>query len=161
MRGSKKILLALPLLALGLLAFFLLPRSADQRRFADLPLDDQYYSVILSETPAQIKQGLSYRESIGADGMLFLFERETQPVFWMYEMRFPLDFIWIRNNEVVDIQQNVQPPRPETPDSQIARVQPNQPVTAVLEVPAGFIEKKSIKIGTRVGQLTKSRFGVW
>ena len=30
--------------------------------------------------------------------------------FWMLDMHFPLDFIWIKENTVVDITENVRPP---------------------------------------------------
>ena len=47
-------------------------------------------------------QGLSGRESLAADaGMLFVFEAERRPGFWMREMQFPLDFIWISAEGVV------------------------------------------------------------
>jgi uncharacterized membrane protein (UPF0127 family) len=131
------------------------------RSFAQLPLGEKQYEVVLAQSSEEITLGLSYRKNIGADGMLFLFPERRIPTFWMFEMRFPLDFIWIDENTVVSLNQNVPSPGLNAPRASIAQVRPTQPVTAVLEVPAGFIERESIKIGTQVGQVTEIRSKVW
>lgn len=132
-----------------------------KRSFAKISLDEKNYEVVLSQTNDEITLGLSYREEIGADGMLFLFPERRIPTFWMLEMRFPLDFIWIDGDTVVSLHQNVPHPMDTTARQDIAQVRPTQPVTAVLEVPAGFIERESIRIGTQVGQVTEIRSKVW
>ncbi len=87
-----------------------------------------------------------YRKSLPQDkGMLFVFEKEKIHPFWMKNMRFPLDIIWLdANKKIVDIYQNAQPCK-ETCDSII----PKSAATFVLEVNAGFVEKNKIKVGDR------------
>ena len=50
----------------------------------------------LADTPEKRFQGLSGREILEeGTGMLFVFQEERQHTFWMKDMRFPLDMIWI------------------------------------------------------------------
>ena len=39
--------------------------------------------------------------------MLFRFSQAEKYSFWMKDMRFPLDIIWIKNREVVHIEKNI------------------------------------------------------
>ncbi len=94
--------------------------------------------VELVNQPDSITQGLSGRTSIGSDGMLFVFNTHAYtPTFWMKDMLFGLDLVWINENKIVDISANVVPPAPGTPDQLLRTYRPNQPADLVLEVPAG------------------------
>ena len=52
-----------------------------------------------------------FRETLPENqGMLFVFESEGKYGFWMRNMNFPIDIIWIdKNNKVVDIAKNAEP----------------------------------------------------
>ena len=93
------------------------------------------------------QRGLMFRESLGENqGMLFIFEDEDWHNFWMKNMNFSLDIIWIdTKQEIVDIKENVQPCR-ETCDS----IAPAKKSKYALEVNSGFVKKNDIKIGDRV-----------
>lgn len=98
--------------------------------------------------------GLSARESLDADhGMLFVFPKPQSLTFWMKGMRFPLDFIWIRNNVVVDISPHIQPPH-NVFDFSIVR--PKELANMALEVNAGTVKRLGIKIGDPV-EITKNQ----
>jgi hypothetical protein len=77
--------------------------------------------------------------------MLFLFEKPGTYRFWMKGMRFPIDIVWIRDDEVVGIEHNVPLPAaiPQT-------YTPPVPVAVVLELPAGDAARRGIEIGSRV-----------
>lgn len=97
-----------------------------------------------AQTPAQWEKGLSGRDSLqGVDGMIFYFPAYHVPVFWMKDMHFPLDMIWIKDNVVVDITSNV--PTPE--EGKLPTYSPKQPVDTVLEVNAGWAQSHSLKPG--------------
>ena len=106
----------------------------------------------LAQTPEERAQGLSERDSLAAGaGMLFVFETERQPSFWMRGMRFPLDFLWISAGlRVVDRTEDVPPPDPETPDADLPRYVPDAAVLYVLEVNAGVIREAGVEIGDTV-----------
>lgn len=106
--------------------------------------------VRLAQTAEEKKQGLSNAEKLDEnEGMLFLFPIKQRPVFWMKEMNFPLDFIWIADDRVVDLTVNLLPAPKDSPINQIPSCQPKRPIDSVLEVNAGFVEKNKIKINDR------------
>lgn len=65
----------------------------------------------LADTTAKMEQGLSDRMHMAKnEAMLFAFSKETLQCFWMKDMKFSLDFVWLNENkEVVDITRNVSP----------------------------------------------------
>jgi uncharacterized membrane protein (UPF0127 family) len=108
-------------------------------------------NIEIADTKEKRTQGLSGRQSLPANaGMLFLMEMESKPTFWMKGMLIPLDFIWILDNKVVDVLQNVPPPEPDQQDSTLPRYSPVTQVNRVLEVNAGFIAKNGIKVGDTI-----------
>lgn len=96
------------------------------------------------------RQGLSDRDEIGADGMLFVFPSLGQTSFWMKDMKFDLDMIWIAQGKVVDIDQNVPKPAEGASLSELPSYSPSQPVDMILELPAGKVADWQIEIGDRI-----------
>lgn len=117
---------------------------------ASLTIGQTLFRVEVARTSKQITQGLSDRETIGADGMLFVLPQRNIPSFWMFHMKFPLDFVWIDGDKVVDLTEHVQTPASGTLDSALPTYSPKSPVTKVLELPDGTIEKYVIQIGNLV-----------
>lgn len=102
-------------------------------------------SVEIAKDTLDIMRGLSGRTSLGSDeGMLFTFFKAKRYRFWMPDMHFPIDIIWIRDDKVVDISENVSnkfnPIRPKF-------YRPSRDANYVLEVNAGFSKKNGIRIG--------------
>lgn len=105
--------------------------------------------VELADTPQKRERGLSGRNSLAPNtGMLFTFPKAEKQTFWMKDMRFALDFIWIHDHQVVGINENVLPP--SQTNSRPVIVPSNVPIDMVLEVPAGFVGEHGIKNGDRV-----------
>jgi len=101
--------------------------------------------VEVANNDASRQKGLSSRTSLDAQsGMLFIFDKPEIPTFWMPNMNFPIDIIWINDNKVIDISPNVS----NNFDPKNPRLySPSQPAKYVLETNAGFSEKENIKIG--------------
>lgn len=113
----------------------------------ELTINNIELTVEIAEKPEDKATGLSGRERLGEDhGMLFVFTRPDIYSFWMKDMKFPIDIIWIGDGkQIVDIHESVSP---ETyPES----FRPKAPAQYVLEVEAGFIEEHGIKEGAVVG----------
>jgi uncharacterized membrane protein (UPF0127 family) len=110
------------------------------------------YSVDLAVLPEERTQGLSGREHMTRDtGMLFVFEEERQLHFWMKEMRFPLDIIWIDAQcRLLEVAVNVPTPQPDASNEEIPRVQSPSPARYVLEVNAGETERNGLAPGDLV-----------
>jgi uncharacterized membrane protein (UPF0127 family) len=101
--------------------------------------------VELAQTTEQLKSGLSNRKFLGENhGMLFVFENAGKHSFWMKDMNFPVDIIWIdSDNKVIDITKDAQPCGLD--ECEIYRAP--SAVKYVLELPAGFSQKHSIETG--------------
>ncbi len=97
--------------------------------------------IVISE--AARSRGLSGRPALGLhEGMLFIFPHDTKPGFWMKEMNFSLDMLWIAaDGSVIDISSNI------PPDSFPELFYPPTPIRYVLELPAGSAEQWQIKPG--------------
>lgn len=103
--------------------------------------------VDIADSDSEREQGLMFRDGLDEDqGMLFIFEKEDIYCFWMKNMNFPLDIIWInKGNKIVDIKKNV----PCSQDN-LEVLAPNDRALYVLELNAGFADKNNIEIGDRV-----------
>jgi len=62
----------------------------------------------------------------------------------MKDMNYPIDIIWIRDNQVVGFVESA--PMPVL-GQELPRYQPDEPINYVLEVPAGFVARYGIKAG--------------
>jgi uncharacterized protein len=112
----------------------------------EVQIQDQYLNVWVSENEKERNMGLSYRDSINRDeGMLFLFQEEIVPLFWMKNMNFPIDIIWINSQkEVVEITEKIHPETyPQT-------FSPSIPIKYVIEVNAGWCSENEIKKGDKL-----------
>ena len=100
--------------------------------------------VEIADSPGERGQGLSGRTALPNDrGMLFIFDELGLYPFWMRDMKFPLDIIWLDSDyNVVDMVRNAEPS--SYPDS----FTPEKPARYVLETNAGWVDKNNIKIGT-------------
>lgn len=107
--------------------------------------------VEIANTPALRKQGLSGRSNLDSnEGLLFTFPQKAQPPFWMKDMNFPIDIIWISDNKIAQIHKSVPAPDPNTPESQLQLYTPNDPINYVLEAVAGFAEQNNISPGDTI-----------
>jgi len=115
---------------------------------ASVKINDVKIKAEVVKTQAEIQKGLSGRASLAQDkGMLFVYDEPGRYAFWMKGVKFPLDFIWIRDDKVVDLDLNV----PIVKNGQKpTEYMPLNEVNYVLEVNAGFVEKHGIKQGDTV-----------
>jgi len=107
---------------------------------------DTRVSVSVADTSEEQIQGLSNVKFLPNDsGMLFVYEEPGNQHFWMKDMNFPIDIIWIgASKTIVDITENLAPSTyPET-------YSPISPAQYVLEVNAGYSQKHDIAIGDEV-----------
>ena len=127
--------------------FFLRPQSPPPKNL--LKVGQCQFEVEVARTLEEKRQGLSNRPSLDRfKGMLFVYDQPEKPLFWMKDMEFPLDFVWIQQGRVVDLSQNIPPPKDN--NGQIARVSPAEPADWVLEINAGMIKECQIKVGDPV-----------
>lgn len=125
-----------------------LPFLSDKAKYSELLVNEVKLRVEVADIPSKRSKGLSKRESLGLDeGMLFLFPSSEKHSFWMKGLKFPLDFIWIKGDQVVDIITNAQPPTSDQKDEDLPIYLPKVEVDKVLEVNSGVVERLKIKVG--------------
>lgn len=96
-------------------------------------------------------RGLSGRQFLDElGGMLFVFDKPAEQTFWMKEMLFSIDIIWIRSGTVVGLSENIPPPPAGTPDAALPLYKSPVPIDQALEVASGFVKRHNIKPGDRV-----------
>ncbi len=98
----------------------------------------------VSDTDAKKELGLSGRTSLlPGTGMIFLFDKKDRYGFWMKDMNFSIDIVWVDDNfTVLDIKENV------SPETYPQVFMPSESSKIVLELPAGFCAKKKITTGS-------------
>ena len=134
-----------------LLAFLLVGCQVRPVKLAAVVIGQQTICAEVVDQPAQLVRGLSGRASLAdGRGMLFIFPRATIQSFWMKGMEFPLDIIWINNNQIAEFWLNA----PVPTGRQIPSYQPKNSANYVLEVPAGSLAK----YGWQVGEPVKINF---
>ena len=104
--------------------------------------------VEVADTRASRELGLSGREKMGDDeGLLFIFNEPGRYGFWMKDMKFSLDMVWINQNGiVVDIERNVTPASYKEKKTYINQSE----ASYVLEMNAGMAEKFGLYLGSKV-----------
>lgn len=95
-------------------------------------------------SPEKLHLGLSRRPALPpGHGMLFLLPTTEVQHFCMRDMRFGLDFLWLKDGRVAGV-------TPEVPADFPGTVISPVPVSQVLEVPAGFAAAHGIQVGDPV-----------
>jgi uncharacterized membrane protein (UPF0127 family) len=103
------------------------------------------YSVDIARTDETRMQGLMSRPGLGqGKGMLFIFDTEAVYPFWMKNMFFSIDIIWLdRDKHVVHIASDVPPCITEP----CPLYTPSASALYVLEIPAGDAVRYGIQPG--------------
>lgn len=119
-----------------------------------LQINNTKLNVEIVKTQSELEHGLSDRSSMREqDGMLFDFgSTPVSPSFWMKDMKFNLDIIWLYQNKIVGITENV-PFKIQDFSFKIQDLptySPPSPITQVLEVNAGWSKKNNIKVGDEI-----------
>jgi uncharacterized protein len=112
-------------------------------------INSHIFKVILAKSQEDKEVGLSKTKSISEDqGMLFLFEKLDYYPFWMKYMQFPIDIIYINNDTIVTILNNVALPKNSNENPTVYT--PTDLSDKVLEIKAGLSEKYNFKNGDKV-----------
>ena len=133
----KKIVLFVLLLGVFILVF----RVSDQKTW--IKVGDTSLKVDLADTYKERNLGLSGRKDLKeGEGMLFTFEEEGVYGFWMKDMNFAIDIIWIdRDGRVFGIEKDVKPETFPTIFTPLGKIK------YVLEVPSLFSDTAGIEVG--------------
>ena len=112
-------------------------------------INEKCFKVEIADNNSERMIGLSKYESLPENqGMLFIFPVEEIPGFWMKDMKFPIDIIWINKNlEIIGFDKNLQPCE-ENKNCEV--YYPTKKIKYVLEINSGLSEMNNFEIGDRV-----------
>lgn len=118
------------------------------RGSAEAKIGDKKINLILAKSDKDRMKGLSGRNNLAEDqGMLFIFEKKGKYGFWMRDMKFPIDIIYIDDKTVVYLVESA-PAGSQAPNLTVYA--PDTDVNRVLELNAGGAKKYGIKKGTKI-----------
>jgi uncharacterized membrane protein (UPF0127 family) len=101
----------------------------------------------LALTPDQQTKGLAVKDNLKEnEGMLFVFASEGINSFWMKDMKFPIDIIWMNSNRTVIHIEHSLKPCPSILDC--PTYSPSTNSNYVLEAVSGFAAKHQVVNGT-------------
>lgn len=127
-----------------------LPQNQNLKQ-QQLKIGESIINIEVADTSGERSKGLSGRESLASSsGMLFVYPESKQYRFWMKDMKFNIDIIFIDNGKVEDFIKDVSAPNPGQKDQDLPVYQPQKPIDMVLEVNSGFVDRQQIKIGDTV-----------
>jgi uncharacterized protein len=123
-------------------------QAIKDHQFVQVKLNEKVLTVEVVKTPTSLEKGLSNRENISADGMLFILPESKIPTFWMKGMKFDLDIVWLKDQKVIDTTLDV--PHPSSSAAGLPVYSPKTKADMVLELPAGVAQKLEINNGDRL-----------
>lgn len=156
MKIVKKTILSFFVIVLFLFSIFFLlnqpHKYTPEKSLKDIKsinIAGQNIRLELALTPEKKSRGLSFHAPLNKDeGMLFIFDYPDKYSFWMKDMNFPIDIIWIgEDNAVSYIKNNA------TPESFPEAYQPgkdDKEAKYVLEVISGFSKDNKLKVGDKI-----------
>ena len=116
---------------------------------AKVSIEGYELSAQIPVTGELMSKGLSVKNQLREnESMLFVFEEPLRHTFWMKDMKFPIDIIWLDSNgKIVHIEENLIP----CPLVLICpSYAPNADSQYVLETIAGFAQRLNISLGTTI-----------
>lgn len=131
--------------------------SQDYFKNAQLPftktptitIKNKEFKLYTANTAKEKELGLSEKKSMPENyGMVFPFGQDSYYSFWMKNMKFPIDILFINNNKIVTIHHNVAPPK--SLNETLPIYTSNKLADTVLEINAGLSKKYGFKDGDEV-----------
>lgn len=109
---------------------------------------NQKFNIEVAKTDQEKQVGLSKTEVLGEnDGMLFVFDEPDYYSFWMRNMKFPIDILFINGDKVNTIIENASP---SADSSSLEIYKPKEKSDKVFEINAGTVKKYNIKEGSTI-----------
>lgn len=136
----------------------LFPQGSSSSK-AEAIIKNSTIKLAVAKTDQEKQKGLSGRKKLDPDqGMLFIFDQKGRHQFWMKDMQFGIDIIFLekKSNDgitagtVVDIIENAKAPAKDAPPSALEIYEPQKEADLVLEVNEGFSKNNELHIGDTI-----------
>ncbi|MBT4209306.1 MAG: DUF192 domain-containing protein [Candidatus Komeilibacteria bacterium] len=115
---------------------------------ATVTINDYVFKTEVVQSEKDVTRGLSGREILADNqAMFFILPEKKIYRFWMKDMKFNIDLLWIDDNKIVGFEKNMQAFENITSANDLPAYSSPQAVDRVLEIKAGLIDSLDIKIG--------------
>ena len=79
--------------------------------------------------------------------MLFIFPKPARQNFWMKDMKFPIDILWIKGDKIIGVAENAALP---ITGQELEIYSSPEEADRVLEINAGKAREWGVKVGGRI-----------
>ncbi len=143
MIGRRIIIAVVSFLSLLLIFVFLFSKINYKSKVI---IDNNVFTVDIAETSYLMQRGLSGRSSLSPnEGMFFVFQNPGHYGFWMKDMNFPIDIVWIDENlKIIGFQKKL------SPETYPNVFYPDKNVLFVLEISTGRADEVGMRVGDSV-----------
>lgn len=142
--NSMKLIIVGILLIVFAAAYFVIIPNLPQST-TDLRIGDGIFRARIAANEDQRAKGLSGVNDMAADEALVMaFPNEDKWGIWMKDMKIPLDIVWLnKDKKIIYIVKNATPD-----DSTSITFEPKGLALYVVELPAGTVDSRAIKVGS-------------
>lgn len=145
----------------ALLLFFTLSSVGCRSKLSDgnkvsLDVCGTKVDLEVAMTDASRARGLMFRKEPlhGNEGMIFLFSDEQPRSFWMANVSFPLDILFLNSKGNV-VSMTTMHPQPGVPEGLLTRYPSHIPARYAIELREGWIQAHGLKLGCDVSLPSK------
>jgi uncharacterized protein len=141
---KKVIIIIAVFLALAITGFII---SLNLSKQPEATIKGKTFKLLVAKSEEDRQIGLSKYHRLPQDtGMIFIFDKPAIYSFWMKNMNFPIDILYINGDRIVTIYKNQKPESSGNPPV----LNPKEEVDKVLEINAGLSDKYKIQEGDKV-----------
>ena len=118
-------------------------------RVVTLPDGAHVRAEVMTEV-ADMMRGMMFRDSLAKNrGMLFIHGESGKHPYWMYQVRIPLDIIWMDPDGRI-VEMSADTPPCKTKASECPKYGGHENALMVLELKAGSIKRHHLHVGARL-----------
>lgn len=140
--GKLLSILIILVVFMGGMLWYRLPKHSNNIK--TVSINGIEFKAEIARSEAEMSLGLGKRKNLCQEcAMLFEFSKSGYSSFWMKDMKFPLDIIWIDGDRVVYVAENIAADYNGT-------IRPTIKASRVLEINAGFSRIYGIGEGTKI-----------
>lgn len=150
----RKIYIVLAIVVLAVAAYIVcVPKTTDGYKHQTIAINDKTFDALVADTVALQEKGLGDRAYLPAnEAMVFVFDKPDFYGFWMKDMEFSIDMIWLDAlGKVVWTEKNV------SPDTYPKSFFPKMSASYVVETNAGVVDSLDVVPGDVVELPTSFR----
>jgi len=117
---------------------------------SNISIDGFSLAADLALTSEQKEKCISVKDKLREnEAMLFVFEESAKHSFWMKDMKFPIDIMWLDSDgKVVHVEKRLEPCISVFTCTSYS---PSRDSQFVLETVAGFTQRHNVSVGTDIG----------